>query len=323
MSKVANALAGMPRTGKYDEAHPRADRRLNEEDWHKVFLLRLRGNTFAATARIAGIGERTVRRLWHEGHPLHAWGQTPMKVLFEQEQQKARALRAEIPGDDGKDMSPLEADEKAVIEGQLGAATFQERKAAKTDALVARTAEATLVRLVRGNAQAMAGASVALMKPAQAIAKRIGENLMLRANAAEINALEGIALLRQTAGLLKDIVESGYKAMEMERMLLGDPTGGGKTAQDAENMSIDDAMTELGNAALVFRGLEAKNLRLIQGGRAIVEAAKPDVTPDDASVGNAFDPNASHTVTTSDESGPEVIAPGSETETEASEEPST
>lgn len=270
---------------------------LNEVDWAKVTAILLRGHSFASSSRMTGIHERSLRKYWTQGYPSKPWGQTPIRQIAEQEKAKSRALRERIAERDTP--TPIEREEAERIEGQLGAASFEEREASKKDALGARTAEATLVKLARGNVTALAAATVGLLRPAKLLAAKIGESITRTIDEGKIEPIEGVRLLRQTAGFVKDVVETGYRAMEMERLLLGDPSGGGKVAQDAESMSTDDVMVELGNASKVFASLEARGLRVIQGGRG--EPAQQGVAPTEQGV--AFDATTSRT-TAAQESTP-------------------
>lgn len=264
---------------------------ITEQEWEKLVVLALRGHTFAALARMTGFNERTVRRFWHEGFKREVWGQTPIKAIVEQEQAKARALRQRI-GEDRDDPTPMEEAERIRVEQQLGAASLEERETAKKDALHARTAEAQLVKLARGNVLALAMASVALMKPAKLVATEIGKSIAESVTAGSIKPDQGFALLKQTAALVKDIVATGHEAMEMERLLLGDPSGAGGLAKDAANMSTDEALTELSNASKVFASIERRGLRLVKGGS---EPAAANGAP---AAGEAFDTSAGHAVST-------------------------
>lgn len=300
-AKYEESLAG---PGKRTPGHG-----ISEEDWIRVELLILRGHAFTAVGRMTGLNERTVRRLFHEGYPSQPWGQTPIKVKLAAEQAKARAqlvARKEVKP------TPAEAEELARVEGLIGAATLPERVAAKSDALEARTAEAQLVRIARGNVTALAGAAVGLLKPATALAREVGRLVLADVDASArsektIAPDAALGLLRDCARFMKDIVETGHKAMEMERLLLGDPSGSGKTVRDADNMTIDDALVELTNGAKVLAGLEAKGLRVIQGGKSPAgggegePAAEPSPSPAEAAPaapggeGQAFDASTSRT----------------------------
>lgn len=257
---------------------------LTEQEWEKIVVLVLRGHTFAAVARMTGFHERTIRRFHKEGFQREPWGRTPIRMLVEQEQAKARAQRLAF-GADRPDPSPAEADEAATLDGQLAAATVAQRGAARTDALNARTAEAQLVKLSRGNVLALVGASVSLMKPAKAVADAIGTSITKMVDAGGMKASEGFALLRQISGLLREVVGTGAQAMEMERLLLGDPSGAGGLAKDAASMTEDDALVELGNAAKVFRSLERRGLRLVADHGADVVA--PEVHVQESTAGAA------------------------------------
>lgn len=285
MAKQAAAvLEEMPAGPKRKGGQP-----LTEQEWEKIVVLILRGHTFAAVARMTGFHERTIRRFHKEGFQREPWGQTPIRILVEQEQAKARAARLAF-GADRPDPSPVEAAEAAALDGQLSAATVAERGAARTDALNARTAEAQLVKLSRGNVLALVGASVSLMKPAQEVAKAIGKAISENVTLGSMKPAEGFALLRQISGLLREVVGTGAQAMEMERLLLGDPSGAGGLAKDAANMSEDDALVELGNAAKVFRSLERRGLRLVADHGADVVAPPVNVQESTAGASDAPEP---------------------------------
>lgn len=247
---------------------------VTEQEWEQIVVLAMRGNSVPAISRMIGFHERTIRRFMVHGFPRAPWGQTPIRTLIEHEQAKARALRERI-GEDRNDPTPFEAEEKAIVEAQLGAATLPEREAAKRDALASRTQEGQLVKLARGNVLALAGAAVSLVGPANRLAVEIGARIGDRVKLGNLKAEDGIALLKSISSYLKEIVETGHKAMEMERLLLGDPSAGGKLASDAANMSLDDAMTELGNAARVHAAITARGWTVHKGGGATVAPPPP------------------------------------------------
>lgn len=259
-----------------------------------------------------GMHERTVRRLLKHGYPNAPWGKTPINAIVEQERAKARALRATMPGDtptEADNLTPLEAEERARIEGVVGAATLKERTEARKDALEARTQEAAMVQTSRVNVITLAAAGLALVRPAQRIAEGIARHVenqldMAAATGGSMDPAKGLALLKETAKILKDVVETGQKTMEMERLLLGDPSAGGKVLQDAENMSDEDMLVDLTNATKILGSLERKGLRLVQGGRGVV-VPKGDA-PAGAGEGSVFDASASRTTTTN---GSSEIAP--------------
>lgn len=266
-------------------------RRVTEKQWEGIIVLALRGNNVPAISRMTGLHIRTLRRMWAVGYPKEPWGQTPIRRIIEEEQAKARALRTQIGEADNP--TPFEAEEKANVEAQLGSASLVEKTAARRDALESRVAEGQLVKLARGNVVQLAGAAVGLVAPAAKVARAIGKLLAKRAEAEEINAEEGIATLREIARYLKDVVEAGHRAMEMERLLLGDPSSSGKLAQDAASMSEDEALTLLGNAAKVHAAMAARGWSIVKGGAPKRESAA-------AAQGQRFDTAASHTSETGD-----------------------
>ena len=288
---------------------------LKESDWEKVVVLKLRGNNNAAISRMTGIGERTLWRLWTYGNPKQPWGQTPIRRIVEEEQAKARALRTQVG--DGRNESPLETDERIKVETQIGSATLVEKQAAKKDALESRIAEGHLVKLSRGNVIALAASAVGLVKPASKVAKAIGRVIEGLAEQENYDAELGLRMLREIARYMKDIVETGWRAMEMERLLLGDPSNSGKLASDAASMTDDEAMTMLGNAAKVHAAMTARGWSVVTGGTAKQSEPAKDASADH---GQAFDTAASHVTTSAEPDAMDVVATESEA-TEAVEPP--
>lgn len=281
-------------TSRKAEEIPNAPKRksgqvVTETEWEKIVVLALRGHKVRAIARMTGFHERTLRRFWAEGFQRAPWGMTPIRRIIEEEQAKARALRERI-GEDRDDPTPFEENERRLVETQLGAASLAEKEAAKRDALEARTAEGQLVKLARGNVIALAGAAVGLVRPAMTVAKAIAKTLESRVIENKLNPEEGIAMLREIARYTKDVVETGHKAMEMERLLLGDPSGGGKLVSDAASMTLDEARAELGNAAKIHAAMEARGWTLVAGGAG----AKPAEDGE----GQAFDTTTTRTAST-------------------------
>lgn len=263
---------------------------VTEGEFAIVFELYRRGYNARQIADATGRNERTIRKYWHDGIRGAAWG-TPIRVQLENEKTAARIRRDEAVLLEEKDRQ-IHAE----------AAAIANRSAAKRDALDARTAEANLVKLVRGDVSALAGAAVGLLPAATRLATAIGQAVDKLAKSTELDPEKGLAVLQRTSRFIRDVTEAGHKAMEMERLLLGDPTGGGgKLASEAANMTVDDAMVELQNASMVFESLKARKLRLIQGGAAgeastaPAEASTPEAPALDGG-GVAFDAARSHVV---------------------------
>lgn len=294
-ARKGESFPGMVGGSKRTIAYTRHAPPINEEQWHTLVQLMLRGHTQGEAATMTGLNARSVRRYWTVGFPSQAWGKTPIRVLFEQARAKARAARqAEIDSGQtpaGPDLTPAEKEDLEHVTGLLGSATVEERKAATKDAIDARTSESQLVRMARGNVVILSGAAIGLLRPMKLVAIKVAKLVETAVADEKADAREGLKMLRETARILKDIVETGHRAMEMERLLLGDPSGGGKIVSTAATMTDDEVLTELGNASLIHRSLE---LRLIRGGRKDDAAAS-------RGEGNAFEPSASRTAAASTE----------------------
>ncbi len=193
---------------------------------------------------------------------LGEWAATPIDALAAEEKVRIRAQRGETL-----------SSEQAPLPPPIGAPVAPtQATAARHDALEARTNEAIMVKSARANVLGMMSAGLALVRPAQKIAMAI-----MRAVEAGIDGANGVAkdpmasliILREVAKTLRSVIESGHKAMEMERLILGDPAAGGQTSSDADSMTDEDMLIELSNAAKVYSSLERKGLRLVQGGRGV------------------------------------------------------
>lgn len=224
------------------------------------------GNISAA-ARSAGVSRGTARRAWTEGWPSR---QLPaIKEVLAEEQLLARSRRAsavylaEGAGDPGAGVpgrsSALE------LEGPGGAEAV--RMMAKDDAVATREAEGSMVKLARANTIALMSATSRLLSAGIDKAKALEKDI--RTGAVPMTPKETQKFLGSLGYLVSKATESAKLTIEMERLLLGEPTE--VLGIEVRNMGLDDAARtiELANRALV----RARK-------RGLVPAELPDLTPE-------------------------------------------
>jgi len=165
---------------------------------------------------------RTAKRAWHLGwpgrvfSPLYA-GQ-PMKEIVEQEQVVARGRMKELEAETARLQAALESRRKADLTDK-----------ARNDATESRVAEGQMVRLARGAATQLLGTLMRQAAGASKIGARIQQELdkMASDTVRLLTPADVERMVRMTAtltGSLRQINDAAARSMEMERMLLGEPT---------------------------------------------------------------------------------------------------
>lgn len=209
-----------------------------------------------AAARKAGVRPETAHRAWHRGWPDRKL--RPIKELVEQEMLARRALRAE------------ERDAAAAAEERDAKASearrAQEVERARLDAAASRKEEALLVRTTRRNLMALAGATAQLTDGSLKLAQSLRTRLLEMAATGQVDVREGVSLIRAIAAATKHGAEAARLVLQMERLLLGEPTEilGLRGAGD---LSLEEHLERIDKAARAGERFK-KRLRLIEGGRA-------------------------------------------------------
>ena len=134
-----------------------------------------------------------------------------------------------------------------------GVAAEMDRLRARQDAIEARTQEAQLVKLSRGNTIALLASTSHLLKSAMDKARTLDENL--RDGTVKMTPQQTMNHVRGCAWLAKTAAEAGKMTLEMERLLLGAPTS--IVGIQAGNMSLNDAEQVIGMAQRAMERVRA------------------------------------------------------------------
>lgn len=223
----------------------------------------LPGNASAASRR-AEVTRKTATRAWRTGWPSRKW--PPIRTVLEEEQRLARAARFEavtlaaangVPeheietsvaklsgqgareGNSQLQAAPTDARRRPGIAAEL------DRLKAQQDAIEARTQEAQLVKMSRGNTIALMASTSHLLKSAIQRASDLDQEL--RTGKATLTPQQVTRFVTGCAYLAKSAAEAGKLTMEMERLLLGAPTE--IIGIRADRLSLDDASAIVGMAA--------------------------------------------------------------------------
>lgn len=244
------------------------------------------------TARSAGVSRGTARRAWREGWPSR---QLPAIIeVLEEERLLARSRRQAAvvmsgsggatpgaggggPGTDvpaGSSTGFL--DELAAEGGATGAEAA--RALARDDAVATREQEGQMVKLARANAIALMSSTSRLLSAGIDKAREL--ETALKTGTATLTPKETVKFMGSCGYLVSKATESAKLVLEMERLLLGEPTEVIGVA--VRDMTLDDAARtiELANRALA-RARE----------RGLVPAATPDLVDGDVP---PADPSALH-----------------------------
>jgi hypothetical protein len=150
---------------------------------------------FAAAGEVAGCDPRTVRRAWERG-----WARVP-------------SLRDHL------------AEERVLARAELTRAGLSARMAeapglAMEDAAQTLAREAHLARLARDGAVDLLGVLPDLRRSVVSVAARLATQL----EQAEMAPAEAIGLIRSATSCAREVVEVAFRAVQLERLRLGDPT---------------------------------------------------------------------------------------------------
>lgn len=201
-------------------------------------------------ARLAGVGDRTARRAWHQGWDRPVWAR-PIKFLVDQDQVDARAR-----------MEQIDAEQAARLR--------DEKQMARIDAAKERAREAQAVRgslntslMLLGNIGQFSRASVEMCKVA-------AQDLMVAVNTKQVSYREALKILSNLALVSKRASEQLTTSMEALRKHLGEPEKVlGFVGADAPSTYVD------GEGAINRLGEE--NLR-----KAILDLASGEVDSPEA-----------------------------------------
>lgn len=220
----------------------------------------------AAAARSAGVSRATGSRAWDLGWPDR---QLPaIKDVIQEEMILARSRRA----------SAMEIGAAAFAQSPAGSsipsgpgAADMIRSIAKDDATAARAQEGQMVKLSRANTIALMSATARLTSAAIDKAKDLEGKL--RTNEVPLTPPQVVKFISSCAYLTKTAAEAAKLGIEMERLLLGEPTE--IVGIDVRHMTLDDAA----------RTIEVASRALARArDRGVVAAELSDDSPDGETV---------------------------------------
>jgi len=218
------------------------------------------GNASAA-ARHAGVGRDTAARYWRKGAAgcpdIRA---KPIETIIAEEQELARARLLELEKETVRLAQELEAKRRMEVSA-----------AAQKDATDARVAEGQIVRMARGAATALLANLTTIAKGSAKIGQKVGRQLETMANnPADLKHGELVDMVRIVGTLttaLRQANDAAKQAMEMERLLLGEPSAFVQHNHHLVDVSVDEAERRL-QAGL--RAMErAKSLGLVVDGKIL------------------------------------------------------
>lgn len=171
-----------------------------------------------AAARKAGISHITAKKYWEKGNPdapdIRA---KPISQIITEEQEASRARMYDLQKQVDTLAAELEAKRRA-----------ENQAKAQLDATDTRVQEAQVIRMARGATQGLLVTLTNLSKGAAKVGVRIAKNLDRLANdPADMSRGEIVDMVRTVQTLtsaLRQANDAGRQAMEMERLLLGEPT---------------------------------------------------------------------------------------------------
>lgn len=227
-------------------------------------------------AERAGVNWRTAKRYWDTGRPdapdIRA---KPISVVLLEEQEAARARMTELQ---------KQVDTLAV---ELEAKRRQEQQAkAVADATDTRVQEAQVIRMARGATQGLLVTLTNLSKGAAKVGVRVAKNLERIANdPTDMKNGELVDMVRTIGALttaLRQANDAGRQAMEMERMLLGEPTAIIQH-QHLVEVTVDEAERRIQAGLRALERAKSKGLivdgKVLPGPGALPTSAPPSAPP--------------------------------------------
>jgi len=219
-------------------------------------------------AKVAGVDKRTARKAWEKGlastnNPKY---HEPFSQIIEREQVEARAR--------------LQTEETIATTkaGEIEAARrAQLQEHAQKDITEGRVQEASMVRMARSGAivllntlaQVTAGASVVgkkVRKTLEDVGNDPNRDLTLK------EANEVTKTLNRLTTSLRQASDAAQKAMEMERLLLGEPTNiTGHLHVSLEPVPIDQARERVVQVERTLRTLEEEGIKVVDGNAAATD----------------------------------------------------
>lgn len=173
----------------------------------------------AHAARHAGVTPQTARNAWQKGLRIggHPEYRRPFKDILEEEQLEARARMASV--EEEARTRAIEAEAQRRMEAQ---------EKAITDATKTREEEAAMVRLARSASMVLLNNITGVAAGAAKLGRKVREALELQAQNPDpltlAEASRVTTILGRLTTALRQSNDAAQRAIEMERLLLGEPT---------------------------------------------------------------------------------------------------
>ena len=195
-----------------------APRGITAEQYEKlVDAYRQRPGSPMACATVAGIDYRTAKKGWEEGWPGVKGRERPISEIVAEEQAHARARLQDLQQQVDEALAHAETKRRQ-----------DEADKARTDVTQARTEEAQMIRMARGAATGLLITLTHVSKGVTKVGGKVAKALETLAEApGPLSPTEMVNLTKLVGNLttaLRQANDAGARAMEMERLLLGEPT---------------------------------------------------------------------------------------------------
>lgn len=187
-----------------------------EEVYQKLVEgFRISPGNYAGAAQFAGVNPRTAKAYWENGLPQK--GRPPIAESIRLEQEHARARLQELQLETERLAAEIEARRRA-----------DDKSKALEDVNQSRVQEAQMIRMARGAATGLLVTLTSLSKGAARIGGKVQKGLEEMAQDPKpLSPGEMVNLTRlvqNLTGSLRQANDAAARAMEMERLLLGEPT---------------------------------------------------------------------------------------------------
>jgi hypothetical protein len=219
-------------------------------------------DNYNAVARYSGLAVVTVRKAWLHGwttggkHSRRAEWAPPIQPRFSQLlQEKAYRQRAEA----------LDAERKAIA--------FRTEAAGEKEK--AHKEEANLVSNARVSVGLLLGLNKHLVPGAMALAEQLKNAIVAQL----ISPKEAGKLLRDMSTLNRNMIHAGQIAMQLERLLRGDPM---KIVEERKvEMTVEEATHEIESAQIALERFRRRGLEVLEGGAGQDEQQPEEVSEND------------------------------------------
>jgi len=217
----------------------------------------------SAAAKAAGVDPRTAKMAWDKGlrgcydEKYH----TPFRERINQERIEARARMETEEKNAAELAAKLEAERRAEV-----------LKNAQKDATDSRVQEATMVRMARSGVIVLLNTLAQVSAGASTVGKKVRTSLEEIGNdpSRELTLKETVSLtqmLNRLTTALRQANDAAQKAMEMERLLLGEPTNITAHVQ-LEPVTAEEAREKIAQVERTLRTLEAEGVKTVDGSAA-------------------------------------------------------